>query len=584
MRFFQSAKFNVSGVGALALLGALALSACATAPAAAPPAPVDVAAAPPPPEEAHSPYGLFVAGEAALNDDSDQAAANYFAAAQRQDMQPQTSEKAFLAAVAAGDIDRAASFSAALDDSSGGLQRLSQLVRAVSALAAGRNKDAYLAMAVEPKGFAYVGGYQLVKPWVDLAGGDTKHAVILPDTEGQRLNRLAAVLSRSLIDERLRRYEEAEAGYKVLVANPQLGMFYVLPYGAFLERRGRGKDAEALYRKFSPRAPTDRGLQDAMARVIAHRPAPPMPTLKEGAGDALISAAELALVEKALDEGDLYLQMGLKLDPTNDAAWLLLGDLRAAAGRNVEARAYYAKIPPTSASAIEARERIINTYENVGDNDTALSLARDLVKVAPDQRDAQLVLADALRDNKQYRESAKVLTGVIDADPAGAGWSLYFLRGTALSEAGDAAGAEQDLLKALSLQPDQPDVLNFLGYTWVEKDERLQQAMTMLQKAANAEPESGEIADSLGWAYYHMGDYHSAVLNLERAVTFNAVSPEINDHLGDAYWRVGRRAEAQYQWRRVLALQPDAALKASAEKKLVSGLEAPAAHPAVAQG
>ncbi|HUO21837.1 MAG TPA: tetratricopeptide repeat protein [Caulobacteraceae bacterium] len=575
-------KLKLHGVSALALGCALGLSACATAPAHPTPA---KAVAVQPPVDVHSPYGLFVAGEAALNDDSAQAAADYFVDAGHEDVEPLIGQKAFLAAIAAGDIDRAAALTSGIDDSSAGMARLSQLVRAVSALAAGRNKDAYLAMAKEPDGFAYVGGYQLIKPWVELAGGDNAHAATLPDTQGQRLNRMAAVLSRSLIDERLHRYDEAEAGYKVLVGSAQLGTFYVQPYGAYLERRGRGKDAEALYRKFLARTPGDRGLKDAIARVEARKPAPPMPTLKEGAGGALISAAELALVEKAVDEGEIYLQMGLKLDPTNDSAWLLLGDLRASAGRNVEAREDYARISPDAPSALEARERIITTYENTGDDDTALTLARDLVKAAPDQRDTQLVLADALRDKGQYQDSAKILSAVIDADPANAGWTLYFLRGTALSESGDWPDAEADLLKALSLKPDQPDVLNYLGYTWVEKGERLQQAMAMLLKAANAEPESGEIADSLGWAYYHLGDYHAAVLNLERAVTFNAVSPEINDHLGDAYWQVGRRAEAQFQWRRVLSLQPTAELKASAEKKLSSGLDAPAPRPAaIAQG
>ena len=134
----------------------------------------------------------------------------------------------------------------------------------------------------------------------------------------------------------------------------------------------------------------------------------------------------------------------------------------------------------------------------------------------------------------------------------------------------------------LSLQPDQPDVLNYLGYSWVVKNQRLDQALAMLQKAVNAEPRSGEIADSLGWAYYHLGDYRAAVINLERAVTFNAVSPEINDHLGDAYWQVGRKVEAVYQWRRVLSLAPPAELKASAERKLTSGL--PAAPVATAEG
>jgi len=321
-----------------------------------------------------------------------------------------------------------------------------------------------------------------------------------------------------------------------------------------------------------------------MARVSAHQSAPPAPSLTEGAGQALISAAELALVQKSVDEGDIYLRLGLRLDPHNDEAWLLLGDVSAAAGDYDQARQDYAKVEMSADNGLEAHERVITSYQNAGDRDTALALALELVKTAPNDRDVQLALAAALRDKSRFEESAKVLSDVLAANPERADWTLYFLRGTSYSEAGHWPEAEKDLLKALALQPDQPDVLNFLGYSWVMRDQRLPQALSMLQKALNAEPQSGEIADSVGWAYYHMGDYHAAVLSLERAVTYNSVSPEINDHLGDAYWRVGRKTEAQYQWRRVLSLQPDADLKASAQKKLSEGLDTPIVPAALAQG
>jgi len=116
-------------------------------------------------------------------------------------------------------------------------------------------------------------------------------------------------------------------------------------------------------------------------------------------------------------------------------------------------------------------------------------------------------------------------------------------------------------------------VLNYLGYSWVTRGEKLPQAIVMLQKAYLAQPNSGEIADSLGWAYYSLGDYKQAVQRLERAVSLEPVNPEINDHLGDAYWRAGRRTEAQYQWTRVLTLMPEADTKTSAERKLKDGLD-----------
>ena len=342
----------------LALVVALSLSACAST---GPSTPLTATAAQAPQRDDSSAYGLFLAGEAALDNDLDRAAVGYFTLASERDDSSLVRQKAFLAAVAAGDVDQAAVLAPPPGEGPAPIQKLAQLARAVAALADGRGRDAAAAMAKDPGGTAYVGGYELVKPWAALAGGNVSQAVLLPDTQGQRLNRLAAVLSRSLIYERLRRYDDAETGYKALTANPQLGVFYAPPYGEFLERRGRWSDAVALYKKFLARARDDKALNRALARATAHGPAPPLPDIKQGAGRALISAAELALVQKSVDEGEIYLRMGLKLDPQNDEAWLLLGDVRAASGEYEQARQDYAKAPVNADTGLEAKERIITT-------------------------------------------------------------------------------------------------------------------------------------------------------------------------------------------------------------------------------
>ncbi len=268
----------------LASLALLGLAACATAtPGGSSKSPAEAAVQAPPAEE-RSAFGLFLAGQAALEDDSDHDAADYFQRAGRHDDEALIRQKAFLAAVVSGEIDRAALLAPPAGEGSLPMQKLGQLVRAVDALAEGRGKDANAAMLKDPGGFTYVGGYQLIKPWAAIAAGDAVHAVQLPDTQGQRLNRLAAMLTRSLIYERLKRYDEAESGYKTLTANLQLGAYYVLPYGAFMERRGRAKDASALYRKYLARVPGERSLQRALARAEGRKPAPPAPDLKAGAG------------------------------------------------------------------------------------------------------------------------------------------------------------------------------------------------------------------------------------------------------------------------------------------------------------
>ena len=124
----------------------------------------------------------------------------------------------------------------------------------------------------------------------------------------------------------------------------------------------------------------------------------------------------------------------------------------------------------------------------------------------------------------------------------------------------------------MKLRPDEPELLNYLGYSWIDRGIRLKEALAMVEKAVAANPRSGAMVDSLGWAYYRLGDYKQAVEKLEQAVELEAGDPEVNDHLGDAYWKVGRRDEAQFQWRRVLTLKPDDKIRLRAQAKLASPL------------
>jgi Flp pilus assembly protein TadD len=188
------------------------------------------------------------------------------------------------------------------------------------------------------------------------------------------------------------------------------------------------------------------------------------------------------------------------------------------------------------------------------------------------QRDALLTYADLLRANERFAESDSTITRVIAMDGDKADWRLFYMRGIARDRAGDWTGAEADLQKALAAQPDEPELLNYLGYAWIDRGQNLGVALEMVQRAVSANPRNGAMIDSLGWAYFRMGDYRNAVDFLERAVTLEPADPDINDHLGDAYWMVGRQIEARFQWTRVLQLNPEPAMKARAEAKLANGL------------
>ena len=150
---------------------------------------------------------------------------------------------------------------------------------------------------------------------------------------------------------------------------------------------------------------------------------------------------------------------------------------------------------------------------------------------------------------------------------------LYYERGIAYERGNHWDKAQPDFLKALALNPDQPQVLNYLGYTWVDKGENLQQALEMIQKAVKATPTDGYIVDSLGWAFYKLGRFNDAVDTLEQAVQLRPNDPQINDHLGDAYWKAGRKLEAHFQWNVAAALDTDGTLKAAIAKKQANGLD-----------
>ncbi len=149
---------------------------------------------------------------------------------------------------------------------------------------------------------------------------------------------------------------------------------------------------------------------------------------------------------------------------------------------------------------------------------------------------------------------------------------MLYARGISLERAKQWSRAEADFLNALDFKPEQPYVLNYLGYSWIEKGTHIDRALEMIRKAANLRPNDGYIIDSLGWGHYKLGNFDNAVRQLERAVELRPQDPIINDHLGDAYWRVGRQREADFQWRRALSLDPKDEMSAKLRLKLKQGL------------
>ena len=552
---------------------ALTLGACASQPSPTPTGgPVAKVAPQPKPDPEASGYGLFLAGQAALNEGKLDDASDYLARAAAAEGEPvYLKDAAFGAALAAGQIDRAAALAPAGEQGVGAANRsLGVLVRGVEAMAEGHDKEAHIILASPDVVVPYRSATVLLAPWAAAGAGD-KTAATAEVTGGDSIVDFIGELDRGLLYERTGERDKAEASFKQLLSGGDPGGLVSTAYGAFLERRGRSKDAQAIYDAALARNPGDRQLLAAKARADKHGRPPAEPTVREGASQVLVIGAASMLAQKQQEPALAFIRLGLRLNPADDEAWVLLGDLLAERDVN-EARDAYSHVRPASDQYVIARGKLAWTYESAGDHDTALKLARETAQAAPLNRDAAVNLADLLRTSERYDESAAVLTALIGQSTSTPDWRLYYLRASAYEEAGDWPKAEADLQQALKLRPDEPELLNFLGYAWIDRGEHLKEALDMVQRAVDANPQSGAMIDSLGWGYYRMGDYKTAVEKLEEAVSLEPADADVNNHLGDAYWRVGRKIEAGFQWRRVLTLEPDEKLKAQVVAKLASPL------------
>ncbi|NOX82528.1 MAG: tetratricopeptide repeat protein, partial [Alphaproteobacteria bacterium] len=224
----------------------------------------------------------------------------------------------------------------------------------------------------------------------------------------------------------------------------------------------------------------------------------------------------------------------------------------------------------------QTRIEIAGALNALDRGDEAISMLRKGARREKNSYDVRLALSGLVAANGEHRDAVKILDAVIaelPAEPQSDAWRLYLSRAVSLMAIDDWPRAEADLKRAVALAPEEAIALNYLGYSWAERGENLDEAFDLIEKAVVLDPNSGAIIDSLGWANYQRGHYKVAVGHLEQAASLEPGDPTVTDHLGDVYWRLGRKIEAGYQWRRVLELEPDDALRASVEKKLEFGLD-----------
>ena len=255
-------------------------------------------------------------------------------------------------------------------------------------------------------------------------------------------------------------------------------------------------------------------------------------------------------------------------------ALLSLADLYESLKKPDLAIKVYDRIPPSSPLRRNAEIQVAADLDTLDRTDEAKKRLEPLIAEHPKDTEAIIALGNILRGRKEFAECADIYSKAIAnlAQPEKSNWVMFYFRGICYERSKQWPKAEADLKKALELFPDQPLVLNYLGYSWVDQGINLDEGMNMIRRAVEQRPDDGYIVDSLGWAYFRIGNYDEAVKNLERAVELKPDDPTINDHLGDAYWRVGRTLEAHFQWSHAKDLNPEPEDLPKIEEKLKDGL------------
>ncbi len=405
--------------------------------------------------------------------------------------------------------------------------------------------------------------------WAEQARGrsDRALAILRPAQDGPV--RAIFVLHAGLIadlagrgTEAAQDFEKAKAAFEV----PSLRLAEIL--ASFDARHERPDDARRVLIQATEGAPA---VELALPALLAHAARPAVGSAAEGIAEAYLAAAASFRLGEQGETSLLLLRLALDLRPNFTTARLLAADVLETRHHPDEARRLLGGIPASDALSPLARLRRATSMQRQGKIEGAMAELDALSRDCPDSTLPLEQKAGLLQANGRPAEAAAALDQAIarlPAQPQASAWSLFYARAAARDQDHEWPSSEADLLHALELSPEQPVVLNYLGYSWAEKGVRLAEARRLIEKAVRLQPNDGAMVDSLGWVMLRQGDQPGAVRMLERATELSPDDATINGHLGDAYAAAGRRLEAEYQWRRALLLHPEAAEAARLRLKL----------------
>lgn len=516
-----------------------------------------------------------VAKYAGLTDDAQTSARQYSRLLRRVNDDPWIAEQAIFSVLKVGEVRRAIGLAKRLPPKTVEETELPRLLLAVDATKRGRSDEA-LAYLNQPWRNEYHAMLARSLAAWNMLSDDPEAAISLQQQAGANDGlyalvgqSLAAIMKASIGDE-----SEALADLTYLWdINARLALG-VESEARLLALAGDEETALRRLRDFRNEVGRHPALLALVREIEAGDVSPhPVYSAAEGTALAFYVATAPQAAQGYEDVSPPYFAMAVHLDPTLDAAKALWANALDQADRRAEAIALLESIPADSVHHTSAQGQLAWALRRESRDEESLKVARETL-ARTDNRNIRVQLADLLQSLGRDGEAEDTFTDIIEADEANGeyDWRIFYARGSTRERLGAWPLAESDLQTAMSLRPNDPGIMNYLGYSWIDRGMRLQEGLELIERALRLAPNNGAITDSLGWAHYKMGNYERAIFYLERATELAPDISEILDHLGDAYWQVGRFKEAGFQWERALkyAVDEDEALRL--RQKLEGGI------------
>lgn len=500
--------------------------------------------------------GAYLAArQARYNNDFSAAAQYYTQALIRDPSNPAIMESAIMAFVALGQLDKALPIARKLD-ADGLKSQVAQMVLIADEI----KREAYDTLLSRLGADRGIGALAdgLIAAWAYRGSGDMAQALARFDAiANERGLRSFALYHKALALASVGDFESAEQILTGAADGPiQSTRVGTIAWVEILSQLERNADALAVLNEtFGD--DLDPELAALQTRLTAGETLPftRVRTAQDGVAEVFFTIGQ-ALASDSTDAYMLaYARVTEYLKPDHVGAILMSAEFLDSLDQYDLANAAYKQVPAAHPNFYMAELGRAETLRRAGKVDTAVEVLESLSKSYPDVPAIHISLGDMYRFQEKYEAAAATYDRAIALFEARGSkqWFAYYVRGISHERMGHWPMAEADFRRALAINPEQPQVLNYLGYTLVEEETNLDEALRMIERAVASEPDSGYIVDSLGWALYRLGRYDEAIIHMERAVELEPVDPVVNDHLGDVLWAVGRSDEARFQWRRALS-------------------------------